>query len=139
MEVVQRSVLVRNAVSGAKTLQAMQTRLHFPVSGMSISSQFFIPAGFLRIPWDSCFFRRNFFHRNLLLAGGYSPPNYSGITRILRNSCSRKKNYRDLTQDHGDGDALDRLWPISWAVVNVRPRPSKSPYVLGRGHTSTTA
>jgi hypothetical protein len=53
-----------------------------------------------------------------------------------------------LTQDHGVGEALERRRPISWTVVNVRPRPSISPWpwhhgrrgdVLGRGHTSITA
>jgi hypothetical protein len=45
-------------------------RLHFPVSGISISrTLFFVPA---RIPQDSfgfLFFPEEFFHRNLLLAG----------------------------------------------------------------------
>ena len=48
----------------------LQARLHFPVSGISISrSMFFDPA---RIPQDSSgffFFPEEFFHRNLLLAG----------------------------------------------------------------------
>jgi hypothetical protein len=54
-------------------------RLHFPVSGMSISrTLFFIPA---RIPPDSLgylFFPEEFFYRNLLLAGLRNP-------ELLRN------------------------------------------------------
>jgi hypothetical protein len=107
---------------------AALARLHFPVSGMSISrTLFFIPA---RIPPDSLgflFFPEEFFYRNLLLAGHRNPE----LLRNHRNTPEflfpQKKNYRDLTQDHGNGDALERLRPISWAVVNVRPRPSTSP------------
>ena len=48
----------------------------------------FLP-GFLRIPWNSCFFRRNFFTgTSFWLDSGI--PNYSGISGILRNSCSRQ-------------------------------------------------
>ena len=60
-------------------------RLHFPVSGISISwSPFFIPA---RIPQDSSgsgflFFPEEFFYRNLLLAGLRNPE----VLRNLRNT-----------------------------------------------------
>ena len=104
------------------------SRLHFPVSGMSISrTLFFIPA---RIPPDSLgflFFPEEFFHRNLLLIVRQEPritpesPEYSGIP------VPAKQNYRDLTRDHGVGEALETRRPISWAVVNVRPRLSISP------------
>jgi len=54
-----------------------------PFLGLCFS---FLP-GFLRIPWDSCFFRRIFFTgTSFWLDAGI--PNYSGITGILRNSCS---------------------------------------------------
>jgi len=106
----------------------LHPRLHFPVSGMSISrTLFFIPA---RIPPDSLgflFFPEEFFHRNLLLIVRQElritpeSPEYSGIP------VPAKQNYRDLTRDHGVGEALERRRPISWAVVNVRPRPSLSP------------
>ena len=69
---------------------AALARLHFPVSGMSISrTLFFIPA---RIPPDSLgflFFPEEFFTgTSFWLDTGI--PNYSGITGILRNSCSRQ-------------------------------------------------
>jgi len=48
-------------------------------------------------------------------------PEYSGIP------VPAKQKYRDLTRDHGVGEALEMRRPISWAVVNVRPRPSTSP------------
>ena len=48
-------------------------------------------------------------------------PEYSGIP------FPANQNYRDLTRDHGVGEALETRRPISWAVVNVRPRPSISP------------
>jgi len=100
-----------------------RARLHFPVSGMSISrTLFFIPA---RIPPDSLgflFFLEDFFHRHLLLIVGQElritpeSPEYSGIP------VPAKQNYRDLTQDHGVGEASERRRPISGAVVvNVRP------------------
>ena len=61
----------------------LSTRLHFPVSGMSISrTLFFIPA---RIPQDSLkflFFPEEFFYRNLLLAGLRNPK----LLRNLRNT-----------------------------------------------------
>ena len=56
-----------------------------PFLGLCFS---FLP-GFLRIPWDSCFFRRNFFTGTSFLAGAYSSK-LPGITGILRNSCSRQ-------------------------------------------------
>ena len=60
-----------------------QPRLHFPVSGISISwSLFFVPA---RIPQDSSgffFFPEEFFYRNLLLAGLRNPE----LLRNLRNT-----------------------------------------------------
>ena len=57
-----------------------------PLLGLCFS---FLP-GFLRIPWDSCFFRRNFFTGTSFWLD-FGIPNYSGIAGILRNSCSRKK------------------------------------------------
>jgi hypothetical protein len=46
--------------------------------------------GFLRIPVDSCFFQRIFFTgTSFCLDAGIR--NYSGITGILRNSCSRQQ------------------------------------------------
>ena len=48
----------------------------------------FLP-GFLQIPWDSCFFRRIFFTGTSFWLGRI-PPNYSGITGIFQNSCSRQ-------------------------------------------------
>ena len=73
-------------------------RLHFPVSGISISwSPFFIPA---RIPQDSSgsgflFFPEEFFYRNLLLAGLRNPE----LLRNLRNTPEfpfpPKHNYSD--------------------------------------------
>jgi len=75
----------------------LHPRLHFPVSGMSISrTLFFIPA---RIPPDSLgflFFPEEFFHRNLLLIVRQElritpeSPEYSGIP------VPAKQNYRDL-------------------------------------------
>jgi len=49
----------------------------------------FLP-GFLRIPQDSFFFRRNFFTGTSFWLD-FGIPNYSGISGILRNSCSRQK------------------------------------------------
>jgi hypothetical protein len=67
------------------------TRLHFPVSGISISrTLIFIPA---RIPQDSfgfLFFPEEFFHRNLLLAGARKfrfLAMFTGIYAIPANFC----------------------------------------------------
>jgi len=115
-------------VMAALSIPVSATRLHFPVSGMTISrTLFFIP---VRIPPDSLgflFFPEDFFHRNLLLIVGQElritpeSPEYSGIP------VPAKQNHRDLTQDHGVGEALERRRPISWAVMSVRPPPSISP------------
>ena len=66
-------------------------RLHFPVTGISISrTLIFIPA---RIPQDSfgfLFFPEEFFHRNLLLAGARKfrfLAMFTGIYAIPANFC----------------------------------------------------
>ena len=68
---------------------------------------------------DSCFFR----NLGWTPESGITPESleYSGIP------VPANENYRDLNARPWVGEALERRWPISWAVMNVRPQPSTSP------------
>ena len=103
----------------------------------------FLP-GFLRIPLDSFFFRRNFFTGTSFGLWDI-PPTYSGITDSSGILFPPTQNYRDFDWETM---ALERRQPLTWAVVDGRPQPSISPWpwhdgqrsnVLGQTCPSTTA
>ena len=82
-------------------------RLHFPVTGISFLGPCF---SFLsRIPQDSCgflFFPEEFFTGTSFWLD-FGIPNYSGISGILRNSCSRQ---RKLPWFERETMASERRW-----------------------------
>jgi hypothetical protein len=110
-------------IDDASENASVNTRLHFPVSGMSISvTLFFIPA---RIPPDSLGFLF-FFRRTFGWWRGIPPNYYSGITKYSEFLFPPKafaQNYLDFDRETG----VEPRRFISWAVVDGRPRPSTSP------------